>query len=384
MMLGSNRSCAIVVVAEQEEMSTAFDNVEGGGFNTKDNTIYKEDVEEDSKVIKSSPKVIKWGLLLLSCLFTSFGWIGGPLLLRLYFLHGGNGKWLSSGLMTAGFPMLFIPLAVLYLRRDRSIPAIDFFASRELLFYASLIGLTHGVVNFMYSYGLSFLPVSTSSLLFTIQLVSTAFVSFFWVKQKFTPYSINAIVVIIMGCILLGVRGVSDHPPGVTNSQYMQGFFISIAAASGVGFILVSTQVAYAKANQVMTYATVLQFQISYSLFATVSCTVGGLISNDFLAIPKEASEYDLGAKNYYLVMVVWQIMYIGRAGVIYCTSSLFAGVVGATILPFTQIAAVITYHESFTAVKGMALALTLWGFTSYFYGSYMKKSKSRISSVIP
>ncbi|MCL7035416.1 hypothetical protein MKW94_023962 [Papaver nudicaule] len=360
MKLGRITKSSVVVAAveEQEEISLAFDNIEGG-LNTKENNVHKEEVEEDSKVFKSTPKV-KWGLLFMSCVFVSFGWIGGPLLLRLYFLHGGKGKWLSSGLMTAGFPMLFIPLTILCLRRDRSVPAIDFFASRELLFYACLIGLTHGVVNFMYSYGLSFLPVSTSSLLCTINLVSTAFVSFFWVQQKFTPYSINAVVVIIMGCILLGVRGVSDHPPGVTNSQYMQGFFISIAAASGTGFILVSAQVAYAKANQVMTYATVLQFQISYSLFATVSCTVGGLISKDFL------------------------IMYIGRAGIIYCTSSLFAGVVGATILPFTQIAAVITFHESFTAEKGMALALTLWGFTSYFYGSYTKKSKSTVSSLTP
>ncbi|RZC53272.1 hypothetical protein C5167_012127 [Papaver somniferum] len=376
MMLGRSKS-RVVDVAEEDELSTNINIAEVGG-------LTKENKEEDSRVNKSPPKV----LLLLSCTFMSLGWIGGPLLTRLYFLHGGNGIWLSSWLQMAGFPILIVPLVILYFRRDRSQPNVDFFVCRKLLLYAALLGLFQGIASYMYSYGLSFLPVSTSSLLFTTQLVSTSFVSYFWVKQKFTPYSINAVVVIIMGCILLGIRGISDHPPGVTKSQYLRGFFISIASASSVGLILVSTQVAYAKANQVMTYPIVLQFQFCFSFFATVSCTVGGLISKDFLEIQKEASEYDLGAKKYYLVLVsmavVWQLQFIGRAGVIFCTSSLFAGVVGATILPFSQIAAVITFHESFTAEKGMALALTLWGFTSYFYGSYMNKTKARITSITP
>ncbi|KAI3854099.1 hypothetical protein MKW92_007352 [Papaver armeniacum] len=318
-MLGRSKS-RVVDVVEEDGMSVNINIVEGGG-------LTKENNEEDSRV---------------NCTFMSLGWIGGPLLTRLYFLHGGNGIWLSSWLQMAGFPILVIPLVILYFRLWFVIPScIDFI------------------------------------LLFTTQLISTSFVSYFWVKQKFTPYSINAIVVIIMGCILLGIRGVSDHPPGVTKSQYLRGFFISIASASSVGFILVSTQVAYAKANQVMTYPIVLQFQFWFSFFATVSCTVGGLINKDFLAIQKEASEYDLGAKKYYLVLVsmavVWQLQFIGRAGVIFCTSSLFAG-----------IAAVITFHESFTAEKGMALALTLWGFTSYFYGSYTNKTKARIMSIPP
>ncbi|KAI3961819.1 hypothetical protein MKW92_023739 [Papaver armeniacum] len=323
--------------------------VEGGG-------LTKENNEEDSRV-KSPPKV----LLLLSCTFMSFGWIGGPLLTRLYFLHGGNGIWLSSWLQMAGFPILVIPLVILYFRRDRSQPNVDFFVCRKLLLYAALLGLFQGIASYMYSYGLSFLPVSTSSLLFTTQLISTSFVSYFWVKQKFTPYSINAIVV-IMGCILLGIRGsVITHL--VLRNLSIWGFFISIASASSVGFILVSTQVAYAKANQVMTYPIVLQFQFWFSFFATVSCTVGGLINKDFLFGSYSLSE---------------------EPGSYFVPPPLFAGVVGATILPFSQIAAVITFHESFTAEKGMALALTLWGFTSYFYGSYTNNTKARIMSIPP
>ncbi|RZC76461.1 hypothetical protein C5167_000580, partial [Papaver somniferum] len=253
---------------------------------------------------KDSVKVMKWGLLLLSCTFNLIGLTGGPLLLRLYFLHGGNRKWLSSLLQVAGFPILIIPLIILYRQRDPGQPSVKFFASRKLLLYAALIGLAQGVDRFMYCYGLSFLPVSNSSLLVATQLVFTAFISFIWVKQKFTPYSINAIVVIIMGVILLGIRRAGDRPRGVTNSQYLLGFFISIADASITGFILVSTQVAYAKANQAMTYPIVLQFQVCLSFFATVCCTIGCLINNDFSAIRREASEFDLGMKRYYIVLV--------------------------------------------------------------------------------
>ncbi|KAI3932348.1 hypothetical protein MKW92_032931 [Papaver armeniacum] len=363
MMLDRNKS-RVVDVAEEDEMSVNINIAELGEL-TEEN---KERIQELSLLQGST--LIKLHIYVLRMdrrTFTN----------RLYFLHGGNGLWLSSWLQMAGFPILVVPLVILYFRRDRSQPNVHFFVCRKLLLYAALLGLFQGIASYMYSYGLSFLPVSTSSLLFTTQLISTSFVSYFWVKQKFTPYSINAIVVIIMGCILLGIRGSVITHLVFTKSQYLRGFFISIASASSVGFILVSAQVAYAKANQVMTYPIVLQFQFCFSFFATVSCTVGSLISKDFLAIQKEASEYDLGAKKYYLVLVsmavVWQLQFIGRAGVIFCTSSLFAGVVGATILPFSQIAA-----------KGMALGLTLWGFTSYFYGSYTNKTKARIMSITP
>ncbi|KAI3912589.1 hypothetical protein MKW92_030826 [Papaver armeniacum] len=349
-------------------MAMNINNIEEGKLHQESNH-YKGD--EDSPVVKSVPEAMKWGLLLLSCTFNLLGWTGGPLLLRFYFLHGGSRKWLSSVLQAAGFPILFIPLTVLYIFRFES-----------FLFYAALIGLTQGIVNFMYCYGLLYLPVSTSSLILTTQLVFTSFISFFWVKQKFTPYSINAIVVIIMGSILLAMTRSGDRPPGVTNSQYLLGFFMSIAAASIIGTLLVATQVAYAKANQAMTYPIVLQFQVCNAFFSTLIGIIGGLVSMDFSAMRREASEFDYGAKAYYLVlisnMVVWQLMYIGRVGIIFCTSSLFAGVMNTTILPITQIAAVITFHESFTAEKGMSLALTLWGFTCYFYGSYKNKRQSQ------
>ncbi|OVA17043.1 Triose-phosphate transporter domain [Macleaya cordata] len=92
-------------------------------------------------------------------------------------------------------------------------------------------------------------------------------------------------------------------------------------------------------------------------------------------AIPREASEFELGETMYYIVLIggaiTWQLSFIGGLGIILYTSSLFSGILTSVLLPFTEIAAVIVYHESFTGLKGMALALCLWGFTSYFYGEY-------------
>ncbi|KAI3896442.1 hypothetical protein MKX03_008604 [Papaver bracteatum] len=363
-------------------MSIDDDNVEEGGITEKSNHNPTQEDHEDS----SSSKVMKWGLLILSCIFNLVGFTVGPILNRLYFLHGGNKIWFYSWLQTAGFPILIIPLAVIYARRGRNLLRINFFASRKLLFYAALIGLIYGVLNFTFCYGLLYLPVSTWSLICTTQLVFTSFISFIWVKHKFTPYTVNAIVVIIIGCVLLGIRRAGDRLPGVTNSQYLVSFFITLASAAILGFILVSTQVAYAKANQAMTYPIVLQFLLCMCFFGTVSSSIGCLISKDFLAIRREASEFGLGAKSYYLVlvlnMVFWQLMLIGRVGIIFCTSSLFAGVMSTVFLPISQIAAVLTFHESFPAEKGMALVLTLWGFTSYFYGSYKTTRRQKSATM--
>ncbi|CAN1284513.1 Purine permease 3 [Linum perenne] len=41
-------------------------------------------------------------------------------------------------------------------------------------------------------------------------------------------------------------------------------------------------------------------------------------------------------------------------------------------LVPVQQVFAVIFLKEGFSAEKGMALGLCLWGFTSHVYGGYM------------
>ena len=72
--------------------------------------------------------------------------------------------------------------------------------------------------------------------------------------------------------------------------------------------------------------------------------------------------------------MLVWtaiigQCLYLGVIGIIFCASSLLSGISTMVLLPVTEILAVIFYKENFQAEKGVALALSLWGFVSYFYG---------------
>ncbi|KAK1326276.1 Purine permease 3 [Acorus calamus] len=278
-------------------------------------------------------------LCITSCTLMAVGTVGGPLLIRLYFSHGGSRKWLSSWLQTAAFPIILLPLSFLYSSSAASSP---FFAELRLIFASAVIGLISGLTNFMYSDGLSYLPVSTSSLLYSTQLPFTAIFAFFMVKQRFSFCSVNTVALMTLGAVLLAIRKDGDRPPG---------------------------------AKRVISYAVVLQFQLGVSVFATAFCTVGMLANHDFAAIPREAKAYDLGETKYYIVLVatavLWQFSFIGTAGTIFYTSSLFAGVYTALLLPFTEVAAVIAFRESFSGEKGMAMALCLWGFVSYFYGVY-------------
>ena len=86
---------------------------------------------------------------------------------------------------------------------------------------------------------------------------------------------------------------------------------------------------------------------------------------------------------------IIWQGFFLGAIGVIFSASSLLSGIVIAVLLPVTEILAVIFYKENFQAEKGVSLALSLWGFVSYFYGEIKqskknKKNKDKASSATP
>ena len=77
----------------------------------------------------------------------------------------------------------------------------------------------------------------------------------------------------------------------------------------------------------------------------------------------------------------------MGAVGIIFCASSLLSGIVIAVLLPVTEVLAVIFYREKFQAEKGVALALSLWGFVSYFYGEIKddkKKKQILIETQVP
>ncbi|RZC94338.1 hypothetical protein C5167_044851 [Papaver somniferum] len=352
-------------------------------------------------------------LLLFNCILLAVSSAGGPLLLRLYFIHGGKRLWLSSWLETAGWPILFLPLSLSYfLKRRRFKNGQDekpskFFMITPFLFMASaFIGLLVGLDDYLYTYGVSLLPVSTSALIMSTHLAFTAGFALFMVKQKFTSYSVNAVILLTVGAILLGLHSNGDTPVHESNRDYYLGFVMTIGASIIGGLLLPLVELMYKKSKQTITYSLVIELQIVISVFATLLCTVGMLVNNDFkipmpggarltpsqIAMPgltlelpviqREGKEYELGETNYYVVLVAssitWQLCYLGTIGVIFCSTSLLAGVIGAVVLPVIEILAVIFYHESFKAEKGIALFLSLWGFISYFYLEIKESTKPK------
>ncbi|KAF3585390.1 hypothetical protein F2Q69_00028154 [Brassica cretica] len=74
---------------------------------------------------------------------------------------------------------------------------------------------------------------------------------------------------------------------------------------------------------------------------------------------------------------IVYQGLFLGAIGVVFCASSLASGVLISALLPVTEVLAVVCFREKFQVEKGVALLLSLWGFVSYFYGEF--KSGNRI-----
>ncbi|XP_009603730.1 purine permease 3-like [Nicotiana tomentosiformis] len=326
-------------------------------------------------------------LLLINCLILAVGICGGPLMMRLYYVEGGSRVWLSSWLQTAGWPLTLIPLAILYFyrRKIEGSNAKFYFITPRIFIASFIIGLVTGLDDFLYSWGGSKLPVSTSSLLLAAQLAFTAVGAFFIVKLKFTPYSINAVVLLTVGAVLLGVRSNGDRPEGVTSKAYILGFMMTLLAAALYGVILPCIELIYLKAKQAITATLVLEIQMVMCFAATAFCTVGMIINNDFQAISREAKQFNLGEARYYTVVIwtaiIWQCFFVGVIGVIYCSSSLMSGVMIAVLLPVTEVLAVVFYRENFSGEKGLALFLSLWGFVSYFYGEFRQTKKQKNKS---
>ncbi|XP_015885245.4 purine permease 1 [Ziziphus jujuba] len=326
-------------------------------------------------------------LLILNCILLSIGNCGGPLIMRLYFVHGGKRIWLSCWLETVGWPIMLIPISIAYYRRQRRQQTngqaqTKFFLMKPSLFISSaLIGLLSGVDNYIFANGVARLPVSTSALIIASQLAFTAGFAFLLVRQKFTAYSVNAIVLLTIGGAVLALNTSGDRPQGESNKEYIKGFLMMVGTSALYGFILPLVELTYKKAKQTITYSLVLEFQMVMCLFATIFCTAGMLINKDFQAIPREAENYGIGETKYYLVLVwsviIWQAFFLGAIGVIFCVSSLQSGILIAVLLPVTEILAVILYKESFKAEKGVSLLLSLWGFVSYFYGELEQTKKT-------
>lgn len=329
--------------------------------------------------VKNRKKKLRWWILLMLNVFAlATGSTAGPLLTRFYFLHGGSKKWFSSWLETAGWPLLLPPLYLSYRKK----PNRENHITPNLFLACCGIGILTGADDYLYAYGLSFLPVSTSSVLIASQLGFNAVFALLLVRQKFNPFSINSVVLLTASAVLLAFHTSGDRPAGVTNKQYVLGFILTLAAAALYGFIIPLIELTYRKTKRQITYTLVMEMQFIMSVVATVFCTVGMLVNRDFQALHREANEFRLGKIDYSMAIVwaavTWQLFFIGVFGVTSMASSLLSGVIIAVTIPITEVLGVVLFHEKFSAEKGMSLVLALWGFASYLYGEYYSDLKLR------
>ncbi|GFP79468.1 purine permease 3, partial [Phtheirospermum japonicum] len=166
---------------------------------------------------------------------------------------------------TGGWPIILIPLVVAYTRRCKSEDMRLVLMRPRVFAAAAFIRTLTGLDDYLYAYGVARLPVSTSSLIIASQLAFTVVFAFFLVKQKFTAFTVNVVVLLALGAAV-----------------YLMGFVFTLGAAAMYGLILPLVEVTYQRAKQALTFALVLEIQFVMCFFATAFCTVGMIVNNDF------------------------------------------------------------------------------------------------------
>ena len=81
---------------------------------------------------------------------------------------------------------------------------------------------------------------------------------------------------------VLALHTSSDRPDHESNEEYILGFIMTLLSAALYGLILPLMELIYNKSKQEISYKLVLEIQMVMCLFATVFCTRGILINNDF------------------------------------------------------------------------------------------------------
>ncbi|EFJ23788.1 hypothetical protein SELMODRAFT_232471 [Selaginella moellendorffii] len=284
------------------------------------------------------------------------GMIAGQLLTRFYFAAGGSRKWLSTWLQTSGWPLLAVATGSIYWKRGIKLtPLTPALAATYIA-----LGFLGALDNFMYAYGLAYLPASTNGLLSSSQLAFNAIFALIITRQRINPFGWNAIVLVSSAAVILALHSDDEKLPGVTRKEVVLGYVMTTGAAA------LSSDAA----------TVLLEMQTLLSLISTAVSSVAMAINHDFLAIPGESRRFKAGAARYYITLVStavsWQFAFLGTLGMIFLSSSLLAGVIMALEIPIGSIFAVIFFGDSFGGLKIMSMFLSLWGFVSYTYGGYM------------
>ncbi|KAK9668174.1 hypothetical protein RND81_13G039400 [Saponaria officinalis] len=314
-------------------------------------------------------------LLTLNYASLFIGSITSSLLAKFYFIHKGSSKWVSTIVQSVGFPLLLIPIFIPYFLNFTTRKPFTKF-TKKLLFLSIIIGSFLGLNNLLFSWGTSYLPVSTSSLLLSTQLAFTLILSWLIVKQKINFLNLNCVVLLTLSSILLGLSSSHDRPKGVTEAMYFIGYGCTIGAGLLFSLYLPIMEKVY---REVYCYEMVIEMQLIMEIAATALATVGMAADGGFRDMRQEFSQkFDLGSKMYTLTIIAnivcWQLCFMGTAGMVFLTTSLTGGVCMTALLAMNVVGGVVVYGDEFGGVKVVSTVLCAWGFCSYVYGMYVKQ----------
>ncbi|KAL2902460.1 putative purine permease 4 [Bienertia sinuspersici] len=316
-------------------------------------------------------------LLVLNYLSLFVGSLTSSLLAKFYFIHKGSSRWVSTWVQCAGFPILLLPILLPYLFNFTQRKPFKHF-TKKLFFLSIIIGFLLGLNNLLISWGTSYLPVSTSSLLLSTQLGFTLILSFLIVKQKITFNNLNCVILLTLSSILLAITSHHDRPKGITKAMYFVGYFCTVGAGLLFALYLPVMEKIY---REVYCYEMVMEMQLLMEMAATILATIGMVSDGGFHEMRRESkSVFDLGPRIYCLTIVAnivsWQLCFMGTAGMVFLTTSLTGGVCMTALLAMNVLGGVLVFGDHFGGAKAVSTMLCAWGFCSYVYGLYVNKKK--------
>ncbi|KAK8548345.1 hypothetical protein V6N13_054851 [Hibiscus sabdariffa] len=341
--------------------------------NTSSRSSYHNQTNEEDQKSMTNKRYLP--LLLLNYAMLFVGSLSSSLLSKYYFNHKGSSRWVSTWVQSAGFPLLVIPIVLPYyvFNSTQRKPFTRF--TPKILVLSVFIGFMIGINNLLFSWGISYLPVSTSSLVLSSQLVFNLILSVIIVKQKISFMNLNCVILLTLSSVLLALESSSDKPQGLTRAKYFIGFFTTIGAGLLFALYLPVMEMVYKK---VYCYAMVMEMQLVMEVAATALASAGMALDGGFAEMKREArQEFDRGERVYWATVVSnvvsWQLCFMGTAGMVFLTCSLTGGICMTALLMMNVVGGVVVYGDAFGGIKAVSTVMCGWGFCSYVYGMYVK-----------
>lgn len=341
-------------------------------------TLHAAAKEEEKRSATHKSKRIYATLLGVNYLCLFLGSVSATLLTKFYFNHKGRSRWVSTWVQCAGFPLLLFPIYFpYYIFRCTERRPFSGLTSR-LLILSIVVGFLLGLNNLLFSWGSSYLPVSTFSLLLSCQLAFTLVFCVIIVKEKITFSNLNCVILLTLSSVLLALGSDHDKPKGINKAKYFVGYFSAIGAGLLFSLYLPVMEKIYSK---IYCYSMVMEMQLVMEISATILATAGMGLDEGFSDMKTESLKlFDLGTKAYWLTIcfqvVTWQLCFMGTAGMVFLTSSLTGGICMTALMAINVLGGVLVYGDEFGGVKVVSTVLCVWGFSSYLYGMYIKTKK--------